>query len=180
MQSVAKISPERLVFLDECGFSLALYRLYGWAKKHDRCTESVPCQRGKNRSVLAAMSWSGVQASVTQLGGFKRIDFEAFLRDELLPVLAPDSVLIFDNARIHHGGEITKIVEAAGCSITYLPPYSPDLNPIEMAWGWIKDKVRCATPREDAERIKEIESAIEAIPSEFPFAWFANCGMLQS
>lgn len=80
-----------------------------------------------------SVSWSGIQASVTQLGGFKRIDFEAFLRDDLLPVLSPDSVLVFDNARIHHGGEIAKIVEAAGCSVIYFPAYSPDYNPIEMA-----------------------------------------------
>ncbi len=73
--ALATVAPERLVFLDECGFSLALYWLYGWAKKSERCAEKVACQRGVNRSLLGAMSLTGMCAFATKLGDFKRDDF---------------------------------------------------------------------------------------------------------
>lgn len=121
-----------------------------------------------------------MQAVATKLGAFKRDDFENFLSQDLLPLLAPESVLVLDNARIHHGGKIAELVAAANCSLLYLPPYSPDFNPIEMAWSWIKNKVRCACPREDTARLEAIEAASEEIPTHFPFQWFGKCGILQS
>lgn len=178
--TLATIAPERLVFLDECGVSLALYWLYGWAKKSERCVEKVPCQRGVNRSLLGALSLSGINAFVSQLGGFKRDDFEKFLAEKLLPTLAEGSVIVLDNARIHHGGDIAELVATAGCSLLYLPPYSPDMNPIELAWGWIKGRIRRICARNDGTREKSIEATITALPREFIPEWFRKCGALQS
>lgn len=97
---LSAIAPQHLVFLDKCGFSLALYWMYGWAKKSERCVEIVPSQRGENRSLLGAVTLSGMAAFASKLGGFKRGDFEDFLQDKLLPVLKAGSVLVLDNARI--------------------------------------------------------------------------------
>lgn len=138
--------------------------------------ESVPTRRGKNRSVLGALCVSGMVASSHQLGAIKRADFEAFLRERLLPLLPAGSVLVLDNARSHHGGEIASLVGAAGCSLLYLPPYSPDFNPIELAWSWIKSRVRPEKPREDEARQRAIDQAVAAMPNCHAEAWFRRCG----
>lgn len=179
---------DKLVFLDECGFALNLHRLYGWSLKSERCVEAVPFQRGQNRSVLGAFSLppaeagipacsTGMRALRQKLGAIKREDFENFLRDDLLPVLEPGSVLVLDNARIHHGGQIAEIVAAAGCSLLYLPPYSPDFSPIEPAWSWIKNQVRAIAPRNDEDRQKVIYDMAAALPSHAAVGWFRKCGL---
>ena len=167
------------MFLDESGFSLCLYRLYGWAPQHERCEEAVPFVRGINRSVLGAFSLAGLQASVQKLGTIKRLDFESFLKERLLPLLPADSVLVLDNARIHHGGQIETLVQTARCSLLYLPPYSPDFSPIELAWSWVKNRVRFACPRDDTAREQEIRQALDSLPAHHASVWFRKCGYHQ-
>jgi len=121
-----------------------------------------------------------MEASLQKMGAIKRIDFESFLSERLLPCLPVGSTLVLDNARIHHGGQIEALVQAAGCSLLYLPPYSPDFSPIELAWSWVKSRVRSAGPREDASREREIDCALEALPREHARAWFRKCGYLQA
>lgn len=179
---------KKLVFLDECGFSLNLHRFYGWSLQQDRCIEAVPFQRGCNRSVLGAFSLpeagteaeahpNGIRALFQKLGAIKREDFEGFLREQLLPVLETGSVLVLDNARIHHGGQIAQIVQDAGCSLLYLPPYSPDFSPIELVWSWIKNQVRAAAPRNDQDRQEMIAAAAMALPASAAPGWFKKCGL---
>ena len=176
-EALETISPRDLVFLDESGFSLSLYQHYGWAPKTERLIEAVPLNRGKNLSVLGALDIEGMLAFGHKPGAMKREDVEAFLSEEVVPKLLPGSVLVLDNARIHKGGKIEKIVERAGCSLLYLPPYSPDFSPIEPAWGWIKHRVRQRCPREDQSRITAIEESIQAVPPEFAPNWFRMCGI---
>ncbi len=165
-----------MVFLDEAGFSLALYLFYGWGLRKKRLVESVPLNRGKNQSVLGAFSPEGMRATVRKTGAMKRVDVERFLEFDLLPKLSAGSVLVLDNARIHKGGRIEEIVATAGCSLLYLSPYSPDFSPIELAWGWIKQCVRRLCPRDEEARQEALESAIAALPKEFTKAWFDKCG----
>lgn len=110
------------MFLDEVGFSLALCLFYGWASRKERLIESVPLNRGKNLSVLGAFGAEGMLAQTSKVGAMKRVDVERFLEEDLLPKLPPGSVLVLDNAKIHKGGRIAEIVEAAGCSLLYLSP----------------------------------------------------------
>jgi len=198
---IAGVPLEKLVFLDECGFGLDLHRLYGWTIGGGRCVEEVPFERGQNRSVLGAYSLpslscpngicpngicpngicpNGMRALWQKLGAWTRATFEAFLQDGLLPQLEPGSVLVLDNASIHRGGEIEKLVEAAGCSLLYLPPYSPDLNPIEPAWSWIKHRVRTQAPRDDGHRQSAIQEAARQLPPSAATAWFKHCGLPQT
>ncbi len=155
---------------------MALYLLYGWGAVGERLFEAVPACRGKNLSVLGAFNCEGMITTRSKLGAMTREDVEAFLRRDLLPRLAPGSVLVLDNARIHKGGEIEQIVTAAGCSLLYLPPYSPDFSPIELAWGWIKRFVRRLGPRHAAAREEAVTKAIAALPDAFAAGWFAKCG----
>ena len=110
---------ERLVFLDECGFSLNLHRLYGWAMGAERCFEAVPFNKGVNRSVLGAYSLpcpdnpTGLWALWQKLGAWTGQLFEIFLREAVLPRLPKGRVLVLDNARIHHGPTLRETVEEA-------------------------------------------------------------------
>jgi transposase len=179
------VDPKDLVFLDECGFSLSLHLPYGWGPAKERLVEAVPWQRGQNLSVLGAFDVEGMVALTSKQGAIKRVDLETFLREDLLSCLLPGSVLVLDNARIrrvargatdHHGGDIETIVSEAGCSLLYLPPYSPDFSPIELAWGWIKRFVRRVCPRDEASRAAALEQAVAALPVEFAPGWFRKCG----
>ena len=163
------------MFLDEVGFSLALYLLYGWAFRKERLVEAVPLNRGKNQSVLGAFGKDGMVATTRKIGAMKRVDVERFLED-LLPKLPPGSVLVLDNAKIHKGGRIAEIVANSGCSLLYLSPYSPDFSPIELAWSWIKQQVRRLCPRDEETRQKVVKNTLDALPKEFTEAWFRKCG----
>lgn len=182
--ALAGVPLEKMVFLDECGFSLNLHRLYGWAPKGERCFESVPFNKGQNRSVLGAYGFpcpdnpSGLWALEQRLGAWNGETFEAFVQDTLLPQLPAESVLVMDNARIHHRASLREIVEAAGCHILYLPPYSPDFNPIELVWSWLKDQVRLLAPRTDQQRQHDIQYTAALLPHTAATGWFLHCGIL--
>jgi transposase len=150
---------------------------YGWSARGVRLHEAVPFQKGVNFSVLGAFDLLGMISTFSKEGSIKRENLEAFLKEDLLPKLLPGAVLVLDNARSHHGGKIAEIVEAAGCSLLYLPPYSPDFNPIELAWSWIKQFVRRLAPRDAEARLAAIQSAIAAIPAEFGKSWFRKAGV---
>lgn len=176
MRQIAEIDPKELVFLDEMGVSLALSILYGWGKKGEDIVEQVPAKRGKNLSVIGAFDSLGMICTQSQLGAMNRVDFERFLTEELLCQLTPGSVLVLDNASIHKGGQIAKLVAAAGCQLLYLPPYSPDFNPIELAWAYVKRLIRRVGPRDDASRESALASALAAIPDTLASACFRHCG----
>ena len=167
------------MFLDEAGVSLALSVLYGWGKKGESLIEAVPARRGKNLSVLAAFDRIGMVATTSKLGAMTRADFERFLWADLLPRLLPGSVLVLDNASIHKGGEIACLVEKAGCHLLYLPPYSPDFNPIELAWSFFKRLIRQQGPRDEASRQQAVGASIAALPESFACACFHHCHYLQ-
>ena len=167
------------MFLDESGFSLALSVLYGWGKKGEPLIETVPARRGKNLSVLGAFDIEGMVATTSKPGAMTRADFERFLQEDLLPRLLPGSVLVLDNASIHKGGRIEGLVSKAGCLVLYLPPYSPDLNPIELVWGFVKRLVRKCGPREEVPRQEAVAAAIAAIPESLAPACFRHCQYLQ-
>ena len=173
------LAPSELVFLDEAGFSLALCVLYGWGKKGEPLVEAVPARRGKNLSVLGAFDLEGMVATTSKLGAMTRADVEQFLQGDLLPRLLPGSVLVLDNASIHKGGRIEQLASTAGCRVLYLPPYSPDLNPIELAWAFVKGLVRKCGPREEVPRQEAVAAALAAIPESFAPACFRHCQYLQ-
>ncbi len=173
----------RLVFLDECGFSLNLHRFYGWCVGGGRLEERVPFNKGQNRSVVGAFSLpspnnpTGLWALWQRLGAWTGTLFELFVLEDVLPHLPEGSVLVLDNARIHHGQSLKEAVEAQGHSLLYLPAYSPDFNPIELVWSWIKTKVREMAPRTDEQRAKDIRHAQSLLPPHAANGWFQKCGL---
>jgi transposase len=162
------------------GVSLTLSVLYGWGKRGEPLIEAVPAKRGKNLSVLGAFDRIGMLTTVQKLGAMKREDFERFLRVDLLPRLLPGSVLVLDNASIHKGGKIAALVRKAGCRVLYLPPYSPDFNPLELVWAFVKRLIRKRGPRDDAARSEALALALAAIPDSLAPACFRHCKYLQT
>lgn len=181
---IESIPLEKLVFLDECGFSLNLYRLYGWTIGGGRCEARIPFNKGKNLSVAGAFSLpfagnpNGVLALWSKLEAWNGVLFECFVEEAVLPKVAPGSVLVLDNARIHHSPTLKAAVEKAGCFLLYLPPYSPDFNPIELLWSWLKDYVRTVAPRDNQSREEAVYAAKAALPPQHAQKWFAHCALL--
>ncbi len=115
---------------------------YGWSPRGERL-EGMKAGGRKGRINMIAGYRSGkLIAPFTIEGSCTRSVFETWLESCLIPELKPGNLVVIDNASFHHGGRIETIIEAAGCRVMYLPPYSPDLNRIEKCWGWIKNRVR--------------------------------------
>ena len=160
------------------GISLALCLPYGWGEKGEDLIEQVASKRGKNLSVIGAFDSLGMICTQSQLGAMNRDNFERFLI-ELLGEVTAGSVIIMDNASIHKGGRIEELITKAGCTLLYLPPYSPDFNPIELAWAFVKKLIRRQGPRDDASRQSALASALAAIPDTLGAACFHHCKYLQ-
>lgn len=174
---------DKLVFLDECGFALNLHNLYGWCLGGGRLEEAVPFNKGENLSVVGAYSLpcednpTGLWALWHKRGAWTGRLFKLFVEEDVLPRLPEGSVLVLDNARIHHGHALKEAVEQAGHCLLYLPPYSPDFNPIEMVWSWLKAKVRALAPRTDEQRLKHIRLAQSVLPPKAAAKWFLKAGL---
>lgn len=135
--------PRDVIYLDVIGMDERDRYDYGWSP---RGTTMVELKPGSRRGRISAIGAYGVKerlfAPMTFEGSCNRNVVEKWLEEVLLPQLSPGKVLVLDNASFHKGGRIRDLVEEAGCALLYLPPYSPDLSPIEQCWGWIKARVR--------------------------------------
>ena len=143
----------------------------------------MPSCRGKNLSVLGAINLEGVVAHTSKEGAMTRADVERFFEEELLPHVLPGSVLVLDNAPIHKGGNkggnIERLARSAGCRVLYLPPYSPDRNPIELIWSWVKRRVRREAPRDDVSRRCCVLSGLAQVTADLAKACFRHCAYCQ-
>jgi ABC-type cobalamin transport system ATPase subunit len=125
-----KISPERLVFVDECGTHTSLAPLYGYAPRGERLHLSVPRKRGKNTTVLSSMTLLGMGASLAVEGATTAWVFEAYVEQVLAPSLRKGQMVVMDNLGAHRPKRVRELIEARGCELlVYLPAYSPDYTP---------------------------------------------------
>src|SRR3712207_2153062 len=132
-----------LVFVDEMGTNTSLPPIYGWATKGRRAHCSVPRNRGKNTTLLASMSVEGMGPTLLAVEGVNdRKVFEAYVEGVLAPSLQRGQIVVMDNLSVHKGERIKELIEERRCQLLYLPPYSPDLNPIEEAFSKIKRILR--------------------------------------
>ena len=121
----------RLVFVDEMGSNVSLTPLYAWSRRGQRALAKAPRNWGKNVTLLASMGSGGVGPCLAVEGPTTKAVFEAYLGQVLAPSLRPGQVVVMDNLSAHKGGRVRGIVEGRGVELFYLPPYSPDFNPIE-------------------------------------------------
>ena len=174
-----EIEPEiasKLKFLDEAGSNLAMTRLYGRGAKGERVIETVTQNYGENITMLAALSFSGIEAPMTINGAVDGIVFKVYVEEVLCPTLEPGDIVVMDNLPAHKVAGIREMIEAIGARLIYLPPYSPDLNPIEKCWSKIKTYLRKAKARTRDELEKALREALLLVTEEDAQGWFRSCG----
>jgi transposase len=160
------LAPERLVFLDETSTSTNMARRYGRAPEGERLVDKVPHGHWKTTTLVAALRMDGMHAPMTVDGAMNGDLFVAYVEQVLAPTLSAGDVVILDNLSAHKRGEARAAVEARGATLLFLPPYSPDFNPIEMAFSKLKAKLRKAKERTVEGLRAAIFSALEAFPSQ--------------
>lgn len=124
------------------GANTSLHSLYAWSSRGERAPCAVPRNRGKNTTLISSMSVEGMGPSLAVTGAVDATVFETYLEQVLLPELRPGRIVVMDNLSAHKGDRVRELVEEGGCELLYLPPYSPDLNPIEEAFSKIKGILR--------------------------------------
>lgn len=166
----------RFKFVDEAGVNLALTRMFGRAPRGERVTDSVPQNYGENVTMIGALSLSGVEALMTVNGATDGDIFLVFVRDVLAPTLSEGDVVIWDNLGAHRSQAVREAVEARGAVVIFLPPYSPDMNPIERCWSKIKTFLRAAKARTREALEEAIKRALATVTESDARSWFAHCG----
>jgi transposase len=170
------IDAERLVFVDEMGSNTSLISLYAWAPKGERARCSVPRNRGKNTTLLASMTAEGMGPCVAVVGSTTAAVFEAYVEYALAPGLRPGQVVVLDNLGAHKGERVRELVEGRGCELLFLPPYSPDLNPIEEAFSKVKGLLRRGGARTREALIEALGQALDAVTGRDARGFFEHCG----
>ncbi len=172
----AKIDPKRLVFVDEMGTNTSLSVLRAWSRRGQRAYCSVPRNRGPNTTLLSSMTTEGMGPSLAVEGTTTGAVFEAYVERALSPMLRPGQIVVMDNLSAHKGERVRELIEARGCELLYLPPYSPDLNPIEEAFSKIKGFIRKAEARTREALVEAMGAAISAVTARDARGFFEHCG----
>jgi transposase len=135
------------VFIDECGVTTDLLRRYGRSLRGTRLHDHTPCGHWQTHTVIAALRLDGVSAPAVFDGPIDTPSFLAYVEQVLVPTLRRGDVVVLDNLAVHKQPEVRAAIEQAGASLRFLPPYSPDFNPIEQAFAKLKAFLRAARPR---------------------------------
>ena len=141
-RELEKFDGQFVFYLDECGVDHRLYREHGRAPRGQRIYQEVCGKRRERTSIIAASRKNKLVAPLVFQGSCNTEVVDIYFAQVLLPALPLGSVIVLDNARFHQSPTTQKLVEAAGCQLLFLPPYSPDLNPIEHLWAAFKTRLR--------------------------------------
>ena len=158
-----ELDPERLLFLDETATTTNMVRRYGWAARGERCRVAVPHGHWRTTTVTAALRTSGVVATALFDGATNGKRFRAYVTDTLVPVLKRGDTVIMDNLGAHKVAGVRQAIQAVGAKLLYLPPYSPDLNPIEQIFAKLKGHLRKAAARTLPDLKEAIRSAFDTL-----------------
>jgi transposase len=176
LQTIEAIPLEGLIFLDESGVTTQMTRQWGRAPKGQRVNEATPQGHWQVVTTLGAMSLRGFDAAMTVESATDGDVFRAYVEQVLCPKLRSGDVVVMDNLSAHKVAGIREWIEACNAQLLYLPPYSPDLNPIEKAWSKFKQFLRAAKARSKEALDQAITDAIKTITAENAAAWFRSCG----
>lgn len=172
----AGFDADDLVVLDEFGSNIDLTRRYARAPRGERVYEDVPRTTPRNTTTVTTLSTHGIGPALVVSGSVNRAAFETYIEHVLGPTLRVGQVVILDNASAHHGGRIVELLAARGCTLWYLPPYSPDFSPIELAFSKVKAHLRRLKARSREALEHAIAQALASITAADAQAFFAHCG----
>jgi transposase len=173
---IKTIAVERFKFLDEAGSNIAMTRMYGRAAPGMRVVETVPHNYGENVSMLATIGLGGIEAPMTISGAVDGLVFLEYVKQVLCPTLETGDVVVMDNLSAHKVKGVKEAIECCRARVLYLPPYSPDLNPIEKCWSKIKIYLRQAKARTREALEQALKEVLLLITKEDAEGWFTSCG----
>ena len=164
------------MFLDESGVTTEMTRRYGRAPHGERVREGAPAGHWRTLTLLGAVTLEGVLASMSIESATDSDVFLAYLEQVLCPRLRAGQIVVMDNLSAHKHPRVRPLIEATGAQLLYLPPYSPDFNPIEQCWAKVKEALRAAKARWLDALDQAVSAALAAITRENVVAWFRHCG----
>ena len=170
-------SPQRIVFLDETGAKTNMARLYGRARKGIRAWDDAPHGHWNTTTLVAAITCNGAESPMLLEGPMDREAFDVYIEQVLVPALRPGQIVVMDNLSPHKTPRVAALIQAVGAELRYLPPYSPDLNPIELMWSKVKTFLRSARARTQEALYEATRQALESVTPEDATAWFKHCGV---
>lgn len=170
------LDSENLVFLDEFGANLAMVPRYGRAKSGERVHINKPTKRGPNVTFAGAMTLEGVITLVALAGSCTKERFLAWTAEVLVPLLREGQTVVMDNLQAHHNPAVRELIEAAGATILFIPPYSPDMNPIEECWSKIKTFMRVASARTHDALLLAAAMAADMVTPADALGWTLHAG----
>lgn len=165
-----------LKFIDEFGVHLGLTRLFGRAAPGQRVVEATPGYSGPHYTVIAALGLEGIGAPWVFEGATSGLAFETYVEHVLGPTLKVGDLVLIDNLSAHKPEVIRQQIERRGARLHFLPPYSPDWNPIELCWAKVKAALRDAKARTFEALVEALGNALREIDPAEVLAWFAHCG----
>ena len=151
-------------------------RLYGRAPRGERVVDAVPHGHWKTTTLIAALDYSGVRCSMMLDGAVNRLAFEAFVEQVLRPKLRPGDLVVMDNLSSHKGARTPELIQSVQAELVYLPPYSPDLNPIEPAFSKIKQALRSLSMRTVDIMWSTMQSVLDQVTDNDAKGYFRHCG----
>jgi len=170
------LKANRLVFIDETGLYLNMTRIYARSQRGERAYASAPSKKHKVANLIGAMTLEGVIASFYIGETVTGEVFTAFLEEVLCPVLKVGQIVLMDNSTSHIVGEVQKLIEGRGAKLIYLPPYSPEFNPIEHCWSKAKSHLRTLEAWDKKKLNSSVKEALETVNADDAKAWFKHCG----
>lgn len=170
------VDPCDLVFIDECGSNAAMAREYGRGPRGERVHDAKPVNYGLNMTIIGALTLDGLNAVMTIPAATSGLVFKTYVEKVLGPTLRAGQVVIMDNLSAHKVLGIKEAIESFGARLVYLPPYSPDLNPIEKAWSKLKDFLRSVGARRLDTLSVAVGDAMRTITPGNARGWFSSCG----
>jgi len=173
---MGQVDPDRFIFLDESNAKTTMSRRHGRAPRGERVVDHVPAGQYHSTTILGGLRLDGTIAALVYEGGTTVEVMRAFAAGELQKVLRPKDIVVMDNLAAHKDGQVVAAIEAAGAIACYLPPYSPDLNPIEKMWSKVKEILRAIKARTAEALIDAIAQALQAVTASDAEAWFEHCG----
>ncbi len=171
-----RLDGRRFVFVDECSTNTSLSPIYGRSRRGKRFYFEVPRNWGANVTLVSSMSLEGMGPSLAVEGSTTKVVFEAYVERVLAPTLKPGQIVVMDNLSSHKGSRIRELIEGRGCELLYLPPYSPDLNPIEEAFAKLKTLLRRAGARTRETLIEAMGRALDAVTASDARGFFKHRG----
>jgi transposase len=175
-KEVSELEVKHFKFLDESSINIDLTRLYGRAAPGQRVIDSVPQPSGPQTTTLAVIGWNGVSAPLVLSGAVNGTVFYGYIEQCVVPTLQPGDILFMDNLSAHKVAGLEELIRSCGAHLIYLPPYSADFNPIELAWSKVKTILRRLKARTWPDLIEALKEALQAITTQDIHGWFAHCG----